>query len=101
MPPANSRIENLDSVATLAICAVFAKADATAIGQLYDRYAPILLPLAVRIVRDRPEAEDVIHDAFVTVSDRASQYAPDRGTVAAWLVQAGWGGLRRTLRRSG
>jgi RNA polymerase sigma-70 factor (ECF subfamily) len=57
-----------------------------AVGELYDRYASLLLPLALRIVRDRSEAEDIVHDAFIAVSDRASQYSPDRGTVAAWLV---------------
>jgi RNA polymerase sigma-70 factor, ECF subfamily len=60
--------------------------DGRAIGQLYDRYARILLPLALRIVRDRAEAEDIVHDAFVVVGDRAGQYVADRGTVAAWLV---------------
>lgn len=57
-----------------------------AVGELYDRYAPTLLPLAIRIVHDRPEAEDVVHDAFVAVSDRAGQYVPERGSVAAWLI---------------
>jgi RNA polymerase sigma-70 factor (ECF subfamily) len=60
--------------------------DLEAIGDLYDRYASVLFPIALRIVRDRSEAEDVVHDAFVTVSDRAAQYAADRGSVAAWLV---------------
>jgi RNA polymerase sigma-70 factor, ECF subfamily len=60
--------------------------DGRAIGQLYDRYSRVLLPLAIRIVRDRAEAEDIVHDAFVVVGERAGQYAPDRGTVAAWLV---------------
>jgi RNA polymerase sigma-70 factor (ECF subfamily) len=57
-----------------------------AVGALYDRYSAVLLPLALRILRDRAEAEDVVHDAFVAVSDRAGQYAPERGTVVAWLV---------------
>ncbi len=60
--------------------------DANAVGELYDRFASMLLPLALRIVRDRAEAEDVVHDAFVAVSDRAGQYMADRGSVAAWLV---------------
>lgn len=60
--------------------------DGGAIGLLYDRYAKVLLPLALRIVRDRAEAEDVVHDAFVVVSDRAAQYMADRGSVGAWLV---------------
>lgn len=60
--------------------------DVSAIGALYDRYASTLFPIAVRIVSDRTEAEDVLHDAFVAVSERAGQYTPERGAVIAWLV---------------
>jgi RNA polymerase sigma-70 factor (ECF subfamily) len=60
--------------------------DAPAVAALYDRYAGVLMALALRIVRDRAEAEDVLHDAFVLVGDRARQYMAERGTVAAWLV---------------
>lgn len=60
--------------------------DASAVAALYNRNAGMLLALALRIVRDRPEAEDVIHDAFVTVSERAAQYVPERGAVGAWMV---------------
>jgi RNA polymerase sigma-70 factor, ECF subfamily len=60
--------------------------DPVAIGELYDRYAAILFPIAVRILRDRIEAEDIVHDAFITVADRASQYTADRGSVSGWLV---------------
>jgi RNA polymerase sigma-70 factor, ECF subfamily len=63
-----------------------AEGDGQAIALLYDRYAPVLLPLALRIVRDRAEAEDIVHDAFVAVGVRAGQYTAERGTVAAWLV---------------
>lgn len=68
------------------LIAKIAGGDAEAIGLLYDRHAPTLLPLALRIVRDRAEAEDVVHDAFVAVSDRAEKYSLDRGSVIAWLV---------------
>jgi RNA polymerase sigma-70 factor (ECF subfamily) len=60
--------------------------DVQAVGELYDRYSAILMPLALRIVRDRAEAEDVLHDAFMAVGERAGQYSVERGTVAAWLV---------------
>lgn len=59
--------------------------DASAVGLLYDRYAPILLALARRIVRGT-EAEDVVHDVLLVVWERASTYAAERGTVVAWLV---------------
>ncbi|MGO8992682.1 MAG: sigma-70 family RNA polymerase sigma factor [Polyangiaceae bacterium] len=60
--------------------------DVAALGELYDRYGGVLFPIAARILRDRTEAEDVVHDVFVTVADRAAQYATERGSVAAWLV---------------
>lgn len=60
--------------------------DLAAVGLLYDRYIPMLFPLAVRIIRDRAEAEDLIHDAFVIVYERACQYRRDLGTVSAWLI---------------
>ncbi|HEY1697298.1 MAG TPA: sigma-70 family RNA polymerase sigma factor [Polyangiaceae bacterium] len=68
------------------LLARIARGDAAAVAELYDRHASMLLGLALRIVRDRSEAEDVIHDAFVAVADRAGQYVPERGSVGAWLV---------------
>lgn len=63
-----------------------AEGDVQAVGELYDRHSPTLFPIALRILRERSEAEDIIHDAFVAVSERANQYAPERGSVIAWLV---------------
>ena len=60
--------------------------DVAAVAELYDRHAGMLLALALRIVRDRAEAEDVVHDAYVLVGERAGQYVPERGAVGAWLV---------------
>jgi RNA polymerase sigma-70 factor (ECF subfamily) len=60
--------------------------DVGAVAELYDRHAGMLLALALRILRDRAEAEDVVHDAFVLVGERAGQYVPERGAVGAWLV---------------
>jgi RNA polymerase sigma-70 factor, ECF subfamily len=65
---------------------LIAEGKVRAIGELYDRHSPTLFPIALRILRDRAEAEDVLHDAFVAVSERAGQYTPDRGSVIAWLV---------------
>ncbi len=65
---------------------LIATGNVEAMGDLYDRYASTLFPIALRIVRDRSEAEDVVHDSFVAVSERANQYAQERGSVIAWLV---------------
>jgi len=60
--------------------------DPLAVAELYDRHARMLLALSLRIVRERSEAEDVVHDAFVVVGERAGQYLPERGAVGAWMV---------------
>jgi len=75
-----------DSVPDTQLLTLLSAGDLDAASALYDRYAPMLLALSLRIVRDRAEAEDVLHDAFVTIHDRAPQYSPDRGSVVAWLV---------------
>jgi RNA polymerase sigma-70 factor (ECF subfamily) len=63
-----------------------AAGDRTALAGLYDRYAPILLGLAMRIVRDRREAEDLLHDVFLEVWRSARDYDLTRGRVRTWLV---------------
>ncbi len=63
-----------------------AQGDASGISDLYERYGRTAYGLALKIVRDDAEAEDIVHDAFVAVCQRADQYHAERGTVAAWLV---------------
>jgi len=60
--------------------------DDSGLEELYDRHAPLVFGVALKIVRDQTEAEDVVHDAFVTIVERADQFRPDRGSVVAWLV---------------
>ena len=41
--------------------------DPQVLGQLYETHAPQLLNLCLRYVKNRAEAEDVLHDAFVVI----------------------------------
>jgi RNA polymerase sigma-70 factor (ECF subfamily) len=75
-----------DSRSDAELLALIASGDVRAVGELYDRHSSTLFPIALRIVRDRSEAEDVLHDSFVAVNERAGQYTADRGSVIAWLV---------------
>ncbi len=60
--------------------------DDPALAVLYDRYATLALGMALKIVRDQSEAEDVVHDAFIAVVERVDQFRADRGSLVAWLV---------------
>jgi RNA polymerase sigma-70 factor (ECF subfamily) len=63
-----------------------ARGDRAALAALYDRYSPIMFALALRIVRERREAEDLLHDVFLEVWRTAKDYDPDRGRVRTWLT---------------
>jgi RNA polymerase sigma-70 factor (ECF subfamily) len=60
--------------------------DTEALGELYDRYASMALGTAIRVVADREEAEDVVHDAFVAVWRKIDRFDADRGSLRAWLM---------------
>ena len=60
--------------------------DAEALGELYDRYAASALATALRVLGDREEAEDVVHDAFVMVWRKIDRFDARRGSLRAWLM---------------
>src|SRR5262245_33850679 len=60
--------------------------DQSALAELYDRYTPLVYPVALRIVRSPADAEDVVQKAWLQVWRSAGSYDPRRGTVAAWLL---------------
>lgn len=68
------------------LVARMAAGDRAALGALYDRFARPLLASAARILRDPKEAEDVVHDVFLAMWDKAGSYDPARGTAFAWAV---------------
>ena len=65
-----------------ALCAAVAGGDRSALGQLYDRHAPMLTALGLRILGNRAEAEDVLHDVFLEAWHHAREFDPARGTRA-------------------
>ena len=71
-----------DYEAALLACA---RGERFALRALYEREARWLLGVALRIVRDRERAEDVLHDAFVQVWEHAATYQPALGSARGWL----------------
>ncbi len=57
-----------------------------ALAKLYDRYASLMLGVAFRILQNRGDAEDLLHDVFLEVWRQAKGYNPKRGAVRTWLL---------------
>src|ERR1041384_3460118 len=69
-----------------ALVTAMAAGDRGALATLYERHAPLLLGLALKIVRERREAEDLLHDVFLEAWRSAKDFDPKRGRVRTWLA---------------
>jgi len=63
-----------------------AAGDVAALRALYDEHAPRAIAIAMRILRNVEEAEDVVQDTFLEVWRRSAQFDDARGTAVAWIV---------------
>ena len=63
-----------------------AAGDERALGALYDRHARTAYALALAVVGERADAEEVVADAFSQAWRSAADYDPLRGSVAGWLT---------------
>lgn len=62
--------------------------DADALAGLYDRHSARLMGLALRILGDTGEAEEVLQEVFLHVWRSADSFDRSRGSVLAWLLVA-------------
>lgn len=63
-----------------------AAGDQQAFARLYDRHSELLFGLAMRMLRDRREAEDLLHNVFLEAWRHAKEFDPRRGRVRTWLT---------------
>ncbi len=62
------------------------RGDEAAFAQLYDATAARAFGLAVRVVRDPAQAEEVTQEAFLEIWRTASRFDPERGSAVSWIL---------------
>jgi RNA polymerase sigma-70 factor (ECF subfamily) len=60
--------------------------DPSALGLLYDRYGSLVYGLALAILTNRDEAEDLTQEVFLSLHDHHRAFDPARGSLGAYLT---------------
>ena len=63
-----------------------ASQDRDAFSQLYDRFSSLVFTLAMRMLKARSDAEDLLQEVFVQIWRQAQSYSVQRGSPEAWIV---------------
>lgn len=69
-----------------------------AMNVIFHRYYSMLMRVALRIVRDKGEAEDVVSIAFTDFYRKAELFNPCKGNLPTWLLQYIYGRSINRLR---
>lgn len=84
MPFSLAQLQRLSDEQLMA-CLQEGQSDALAV--LFDRYQKLVLSIALKIVRDPGEAEDVTQTVFLDVYRAVAQFDPGKGSTKVWLMQ--------------
>jgi len=87
--PTLGMVAVVDGRADCVLLARLAAGDDHALGEVYDRYAPLVFCVAKRVVASRSAAEDVVQDVFTALWRNPERFDPERGSLRGYLgVQA-------------
>jgi RNA polymerase sigma-70 factor (ECF subfamily) len=75
-----------DPTITVDLIRQVANQDRDAFSQLYDRFSSLVFTLAMRMLRARSDAEDLLQEVFVQVWRQAQSYSVQRGSPEAWII---------------
>ena len=78
--------DDADNQLGIALIERMAAGDETALAAFYDRYATPLFSLALKIVQNELEAEDVLQESFVNIWRKATNYKATLSAPFSWAV---------------
>jgi len=77
-----------------------AAGDEQAIGELYDRFGPLVYKVAWQFHPSQPEAEDAVQEIFIRLWQTADRFDPRRAKLVTWVMLIARRHLIDRLRRS-
>jgi RNA polymerase sigma-70 factor (ECF subfamily) len=60
--------------------------DRSAFSSFYDQYSGLLFSIAIKVLNDSKEAEDVLQEVFMQIWNKADAYNPLLGKPVSWAV---------------
>jgi RNA polymerase sigma-70 factor (ECF subfamily) len=60
---------------------------ADALAVLFDRHYRLVFSVALRILHDHGEAEDLMQEVFLEIYRKVENYDPDKGNAKTWILQ--------------
>jgi RNA polymerase sigma-70 factor (ECF subfamily) len=64
----------------------FQRGEEAALESLYDEHADFVFSLALRILGDRNEAEDVLQEVWIQAWRERERFRPEQSAFAAWIA---------------
>jgi RNA polymerase sigma-70 factor (ECF subfamily) len=58
-----------------------------ALAVIFDRYHRLVLNIALQVLRDKGEAEDLVQSVFLEICQCCSHYDKNKGTLKTWILQ--------------
>jgi len=92
--PTVSQNVEIDEQSDEALMERVQSADAEALDILFSRYSSMVFSIAMRILRDVGEAEEVVQESFLYVYRKASGYEASRGSAKVWIVHVAYSRAR-------
>jgi len=80
------RAENMSATDDMGLLTRIQSGDQEAMSALFDRYGTMVYSVALRVLKDAGEAEDVMQEIFVQVWKNPGAFVSGKGSLGGWLV---------------
>jgi RNA polymerase sigma-70 factor (ECF subfamily) len=81
-----SGAHTLDPISHEELLSRISAGDHAAFAEIYDRLAPRVLGLVVRLLRDHAQSEEVTQEVFLEIWQTATRYDAGRGGAVPWVL---------------